>query len=264
MSFVNKFLDLTDSLPREIIRLLKLLKVAEDRSQALKITLQKKREQYLHSLKDKSFKKNITLRSLKQLNRELLSLSDYKIEVIKEVKYIIESSFLNKLPPIIEEGQNEVQEQMLSNSLNKIHIPNSLASKFSFDEDKSITEVNKNDMDQMYCTASKKFLCKKKNRGKSLKHRRTKEDLTCESTNKMPDNTRLDVYCKCKRESYGKMIQCDNPECGEWFHYECIGIKEGDEPEEWYCSEKCKKSREKLNPGMKMLKKMKKKIPKIK
>jgi hypothetical protein len=83
MSFVNKFLDLTDSLPREIIRLLKLLKVAEDRSQELKITLHKKREQYLHSLKDKSFKKNITLKSLKQLNRELLSLSDYKIEVIK-------------------------------------------------------------------------------------------------------------------------------------------------------------------------------------
>jgi hypothetical protein len=160
MSFVNKFLDLTDSLPREIIRLLKVLKVAEDRSQELKITLKKKREQYLQSLKDKSFKKNITLKSLKQLNRELLSLSDYKIEVIKEVKYIIESSFLNKLPPIIEEGQNEVQEQMLSNSLNKIHIPNSFTSKFSFDEDKSITEVSRNDMDQMNGTASKKFLCK--------------------------------------------------------------------------------------------------------
>ena len=43
MSFVNKFLDLTDSLPREIIRLLKVLKVAEDRSQELKITLKKKK-----------------------------------------------------------------------------------------------------------------------------------------------------------------------------------------------------------------------------
>ena len=50
-----------------------------------------------------------------------------------------------------------------------------------------------------------------------------------------------DVYCKCKRESYGKMIQCDNPDCGEWFHYECIGLKENYEPkEEWFCSDKCR------------------------
>ena len=50
------------------------------------------------------------------------------------------------------------------------------------------------------------------------------------------------------------MIQCENPDCGEWFHYECIGIKEGNEPEEWYCSEKCKEH----------VKKMKKKLPKLK
>ena len=37
------------------------------------------------------------------------------------------------------------------------------------------------------------------------------------------------------------MIQCDNPECGEWFHYECIGLKESYEPkEEWFCSDKCR------------------------
>ena len=60
------------------------------------------------------------------------------------------------------------------------------------------------------------------------------------------------------------MIQCENPDCGEWFHYECIGIKEGNEPEEWYCSEKCKRSREKSNSQEKALKKVRKKIPKLK
>ena len=31
------------------------------------------------------------------------------------------------------------------------------------------------------------------------------------------------------------MIECDN--CGDWFHYECVNIKEGFEPEKWYCED---------------------------
>ncbi len=31
------------------------------------------------------------------------------------------------------------------------------------------------------------------------------------------------------------MIECEN--CGEWFHYECVKMKEGYEPKEWYCED---------------------------
>ena len=267
MSFINKFLDLTESLPREIVRSLKLLKVVEDRSKELKDILQKKRELYLQALKEKSSKKNITLKSLKQLHKDLLSLSDYKLQLIKEIKYIIETSFINKLSPIIEEGQKEVQEQLLTNNSNKINIinvQNTVSNKIIIDEDKNLNEIKTTGKDHVYGTAAKKFLCKKKSRGRSLKNKKNKEELTTESSNKNLDNIKLDVYCKCKRESYGKMIQCENPDCGEWFHYECIGIKEGSEPEEWYCSEKCKRSREKSNSHEKALKKVRKKIPKLK
>ena len=258
MSFINKFLELTESLPRKLVRLLKLLQVAEERSNDLKYSLENKREQYLLNLTEKPSKKNITLKSLKTLHKELLSLSEYKIELIKEIKYIIETSFLNKLSPIIQEGQNDIKEQLLSNGSNKIHIPipstssNSSHNKLILDEDKIKPSNKIIDIEQTRTGDFNNFLNKKKHRPKIIK--KTKEDKPSETSNKVLEDIKLNVYCKCKKESYGKMIQCDNPQCAEWFHYECIGIKEGEEPEKWYCSEKCKENG----------KKVKKKIPKLK
>ncbi|CCD25373.1 Yng1p NDAI_0F00540 [Naumovozyma dairenensis CBS 421] len=51
------------------------------------------------------------------------------------------------------------------------------------------------------------------------------------------------LYCFCQRPSFGEMIACDNINCpnGEWFHYECVGIKPSSPPKgEWFCSEHCK------------------------
>ncbi len=287
MSFINQFLELTESLPRKIVRLLKLLEIAEERTNDLKYSLESKREQYLLNLTEKPSKKNITLKNLKSLHKELLSLSDYKTELIKEIKYIIESSFLNKLSPIIQEGKNDIkdikdikgtkeqkQQQLTTNNPNKNHKPtynnnnsnnnsnnhsNSHASystsKLLLDEENKKNVGTGNKVINIENTRSNDtggLLNKKKHRPKILK--KNKDEISTEPSNKVLEDIKLDVYCKCKRESYGKMIQCDNPQCAEWFHYECIGIKEGDEPEEWYCSEKCKE----------IAKKMKKKIPKLK
>lgn len=46
------------------------------------------------------------------------------------------------------------------------------------------------------------------------------------------DNT---LYCTCQRPSFGEMIGCDNDNCEfQWFHYECVGIKE-QPPGMWLC-----------------------------
>ena len=225
-TFVNKFLELAEPLPRKLIRHLKLLKEVERISYNLNQSLKERREQYLEKLREKSLKRSITLKSIKSLYKEVLSLSDYKLELIKEIKYILENEFVEKLNPIIEEGKTELE------SNNK---------KITFEDTSSITtdtEAN-----------SKKFLNKKKNRSvKKSKEREKEKEKEKEKENIHIENNihnhkirdLKDVYCKCKRESYGKMIQCDNPDCGEWFHYECIGLKENYEPkEEWFCSDKC-------------------------
>ena len=226
-TFVTKFLELTEPLPRKLIRHLKLLKEVERISYNLNQSLKERREQYLEKLREKSLKRSITLKSIKSLYKEVLSLSDYKLELIKEIKYILENEFVEKLNPIIEEGKTELE------SNNK---------KITFEDTSSITtdtEAN-----------SKKFLNKKKNRSvKKSKEREKEKEKEKEKENIHIENNihnhkirdLKDVYCKCKRESYGKMIQCDNPDCGEWFHYECIGLKENYEPkEEWFCSDKCR------------------------
>ena len=225
-TFVNKFLELTEPIPRKLIRHLKLLKEVERISYNLEKALKERREQYLEKLREKSLKRNITLKSIKSLYKEVLALFDYKLELINEIKYILENEFVDKLDPIIEEGKEELD---LNNK------------KITF-EDNTTTDNDTN---------SKKFVNKKKNR--SMKKNKEKEkdnkDKEKEKENIHIENNinnkiirdLKDVYCKCKRESYGKMIQCDNPECGEWFHYECIGLKESYEPkEEWFCSDKCR------------------------
>ena len=227
-TFINQFLELAEPLPRKLIRHLKLLKEVEMISYNLNQSLKERREQYLDKLREKSLKRNITLKSIKTLYKEALALSDYKLELINEIKYILENEFVDKLNPIIEEGKNELE-------LN--------SKKITF-EDNTTTDNESN---------PKKFLNKKKNRSMKKSKEKEKENNKEKEKEKEKENIHMennknkmirdlkDVYCKCKRESYGKMIQCDNPECGEWFHYECVGLKESYEPkEEWFCSDKCR------------------------
>lgn len=46
-----------------------------------------------------------------------------------------------------------------------------------------------------------------------------------------------EIYCICRQVSFGNMIGCDNPECKiEWFHYDCVGLKEPPDPKSsWFC-----------------------------
>lgn len=58
-----------------------------------------------------------------------------------------------------------------------------------------------------------------------------------------------EIYCICRQVSFGNMIGCDNPDCKiEWFHYECVGLKEPPDPKSsWYCP-LCVKEMEKKGP----------------
>lgn len=50
-------------------------------------------------------------------------------------------------------------------------------------------------------------------------------------------------YCTCRRVSLGNMVGCEGKNCAiEWFHFECVGLKE--EPKgAWYCSQCSEKKR---------------------
>ena len=260
MSFIDKFLDLTAPLPREIVRLLKLYKVVEERCRDINTNLKNERESYLQKIREKEIKNNelSTLKSsIEKKFKESLTLSDYKQEILKELEYIFEYSFINKIAPIIEEGQKECQEQLLSNNLNGTYGTNSLTNpytnKISSDDIITNSEFNdkkkKNDIN---------FLGNKKKRPNSFKNKKRipgTSEYPEEITQNLQegDKEKQEVYCKCKRPSFGKMIECED--CEEWFHYECVVIKEVSEPKDWYC-EKCIEKKEKKSEKPKKRKKI--------
>ena len=53
MSFIDKFLDVTTNLPREIVRILKLYKFVEERSRNINTNLKNLRAKYLKEIKEK-------------------------------------------------------------------------------------------------------------------------------------------------------------------------------------------------------------------
>lgn len=45
-----------------------------------------------------------------------------------------------------------------------------------------------------------------------------------------------DVYCLCRKEGYGEMIACDNPNCEiEWFHIGCVNVDPKAVHSRWFC-----------------------------
>lgn len=247
MNSVDKFLELVNLLPRKIVRSLKLLKVVEDNSKDLKNQLKKSREKHLEKLKENNFKnsESTSLKSIEKLNKEIQILSDYKLELIKEIHFLLQSSFINKLTPIIEEGRKEID-----NNINGQF--NSLANSEILGNSLSDINKRKDDMDSISTKGGNNLLGLKKNRNKSNKRKKNNLSEYSEDIQNSQNEEKQKKYCICNAISYGKMIECDNPNCKlQWFHLSCVGIKEGEEPDTWYCSKECenesKMSKKKIN-----------------
>ena len=112
MSFIDKFLDITTNL----VRVLNLYKLVEERAREINDNLKNAREKYLKNIKDKN--NESMLNTIDAYYKQLLNLSDYKQSLLDELKFILEKDFLNKLEPIIEEGKKERQEQLQSSNIN--------------------------------------------------------------------------------------------------------------------------------------------------
>ena len=239
MNYTEKFLQLTNQLPRKFVRYLKLLRDVEENSEDLKNKLKKSRERYLENLKNNSSQNSLSnsLKDIENYNKEILVLSNYQLDIIKELEYIVESTFLNKLSPIIEEGKKE---------FNDLNVENTFSNKKETDGKSSDINNNikkvKEDIDTN--NSSSQFLGKKTDRKKSSKKMRNFLSNKNSEEIKKSKNGEIEKYCKCNGVCFGKMIECDNPNCekGQWFHLSCVGIKEGEEPDsssKWFC---CKKS----------------------
>ena len=115
-SFIDEFLELTANLPREIIRLLKLIKEVEERSNEIDENLKDNREKYLLSYKTNQIENSDLLNKIKEQNSTLISLCDYKKEVVKELEYLLLQYYMDKLNKVIDLGEKECKDQQINSS----------------------------------------------------------------------------------------------------------------------------------------------------
>ena len=226
MSFIDNFLEVTNNLPRKIVRLLKLHRTVEIRSKTINENLKNLRDKYLKELKEKNQSNEEILYTNEKYYKELLNLSDYKQNLIDELKYILENEFVKKINPIIKEGEKECPEEQ--SPLSVQYGTTSNYNKTTIDE-KNISINNEKKKNE-------KFLGAKTNR--PLKKITRKGHLAnAENIDEAPNYAEEDteIHCICHGTSYGPMIMCEI--CFEWFHYSCVGIQEGKEPEHFYCND---------------------------
>ena len=233
MSFIDNFLEVTSTLPRKLVRLLKLHRAVELKSKMINDNLKGLREKYLKDLKDNK-SDELSLYTNEKYYKELLNLSDYKQSLIEEIKYILDNEFVKKITPIIKEGEKECPEQQSSVSVQ--YGTNSNYNKTTMEEKNLSINNDKKKND--------KLLGNKTNR---LKKITTRKGLArVENIEDIPYNAEEDneIHCICHGTSYGPMIMCEM--CEEWFHYSCVGIQEGKEPDHFYCVQ-CLNKRESNN-----------------
>lgn len=264
MSFVDSFFELTANLPREIVRMLKLIKEVDEKSVEMNKELSDNKKIYLSKQKIKN--DFVITQQLAELYNKIdqdyqtcISLASYKIQLINELHYMIFDNNMNDINKIIEKGEKEVKIHEISNNqkvINNVAFsqgPKSTDDSFqnsirSRKKGESITGKNLSSSKEL-----SKFIGKKKNRVQKTKKKKIiysansdvteldysqqTNNVTTTMGNETGDGVTEQVFCSCRGPSYGNMIACDNPDCPiQWFHYECVGIK--DKPHDnshWYC-----------------------------
>ena len=256
MSFIDEFLDLTAILPRDIVRLLKLIKEVDEKSVETNKKLSDSRKVYLTKLQSKASEKEVTdlFNSIYSSYLTAISLSLTKEEIIKELHYLLFENNLEHLSQIIEKGEKECAANAELNMQSGIFSQAPLSSYLG-DSKQSIEDNYSNSGYSIKKNRSfkdNKLLGKKKNRVNKIKNKKISNSLgshQLEVVQPIEPVPLIDitegieqVYCFCKGPSYGNMIECDNSKCPiQWFHYDCVGIKEKPaDNEKWFCSKECK------------------------
>lgn len=103
-----------------------------------------------------------------------------------------------------------------------------------------ISDLNKITMNEI---SNESFNTNQIQTTQNLKRRKNKLSFKIELKENQKSIKKKEVYCTCKKPSYGNMIRCDYERCRlQWFHFECVGIVTV--PEVWYCSKHCREKSE--------------------
>lgn len=247
--YIEEFVDHSFSVPREVVRLTKLINEIDEMGNKINKRLNENRKLYLQSKKNKLDSKLEEMR--KKIDEDtncLLSLNDNKQENLRELEFIIQTHIkeldntYNKYKKDYDTAnwgfQQPGNQEISSTPANtgnsgrntmkdKIHSHQTAQSSTSvYNYDKSSSVINQ------------KGEKKKKNAASSFKDASLNlvEDPNAFDS-QYEQSQDHDLYCICQKNTNEDMIGCDNQTCKfQWFHFSCVGLKE--QPVgSWYCTD---------------------------
>ena len=249
-SFIDEFLDFTVNLPREIVRLLKLIKEVDEKSNEINLSLQENRKKYLSSMENNQIINHELFKQINEQNSNAISLCDYKKEVVKELQYLLFQFYMDKLNNVIEQGEKECK--INSTILTQNNFNHSFSNYYdkSNDGDYNSTisgtqhgnkkKINSYHNSEMYhnsnSSTTNKMLGYKTRRTPKLKNNKKSNNSIELSESDMTQSQQINenvvqepIYCICKKQRDDiKMICCDNPKCKiQWFHFLLMKKKNG-------------------------------------
>lgn len=99
---IEDFIDHSTSVPRDVIRICKLLKQIDETSNKLNVSLDQNRQYYLANKKGKSENLEQIKIKIDSEHKKLIELNEYKVEQIKELEFIIQAHMTELSSSIVE------------------------------------------------------------------------------------------------------------------------------------------------------------------
>ena len=205
MSYLEEFVNSISYLPGEVVRSLELIRLLDSKTHQHVQDMNSLSKEYFANLKresDRVIEDSDLLDKIKHRQYQSISLSDEKIVVSSQISTILERH-INQLNTDLANFKNELQYKL---------------------DDK---------IDDPFPSGNKKK--KIDNVMEELSYLEGSE-LGAYSPAEYADDVETEqLYCICNQPNFGRMIECENPQCEKkWFHFTCVGL-ETNPKGKWYC-----------------------------
>mmetsp|Transcript_8668 Transcript_8668/g.9027 ORF Transcript_8668/g.9027 Transcript_8668/m.9027 type:complete len:269 (+) Transcript_8668:1-807(+) len=251
---IEDFIERSSTVPRDLIRLCKIVKEADDLSNRNIGELRENRRTFLGNKKGKGEKNEEFKQKLEKDYKYVIDLSENKLDQLKDLEYMIHAHVKEIDSSIVEldnefrqmyrcapniggEMQNSntgggIQETTYTNGIRKKLMKKSLISNGraqNLERQRAKSSSTKNNLSTNYSENYSNM------NGNKYTNVYEDENTSIQQPEELVLDENAEVYCFCQKGSFGNMVGCDNDRCKfQWFHFDCVGLLVKPEGQ-WFC-----------------------------
>ncbi|XP_030642653.1 inhibitor of growth protein 1 isoform X3 [Chanos chanos] len=241
-NYVEKYLDLVESLPLDLQRCVSLMKEIDAKYQDILKELDDAYQR--HRQESDAVQKRRALHCIQRALIRTRELGDEKIQIAGQMIEIVEncSRQIEWQAELLQACQDKRREET-PGSVDKSGGKRSRRQKNGTENRENSNYGLDLSEDAGFGTPKEKKAKTSTSSSKKKKRSKAKQEREASPAD-LPIDPNEPTYCLCEQVSYGEMIGCDNDECPiEWFHFSCVGLHHKPKGK-WYCP-KCRGETEK-------------------